>query len=347
MTALWATLPRPVAEPLAEVLEARPQVEERDRPVDLARAAEIEREVFAPLWLGRGFYCGKNGTKGYVGDELDVWMNLPGEGGRHALIAGASGAGKTNCMHTLVRQVARRERVAIVVIDPKEVDFTGWVRQLAMLALGDGPARTAFGYVVEEFRYRKALVSEYNRMAVERGLVALTSLPLGVPILGDQFDYILVIVDEVESLTDPDNEGHQGRKKFLKDLLRLGRAFGIGVLLATQQPNHNVVPTGIRNLCRTRVCFGTESRDQSNVIWGEGYNALTVGGGEVRPPHAIEQIGEAFVRWDRDVWHFQAAYTSPQQIQADAATLPRTPGPASWPHVIEDDAADTCPHCGR
>lgn len=334
----WA-LPRPVGEVLDEI-EVRPAVEEPDRPVDLEAAAAIEREIFAPLWLGKGFYCGTNGTSGYIGVEVDVTMNMPGEGGRHALIAGASGGGKTNCMHGIVRQVFRRRHVAVVIIDPKEIDFVTWTNQTAMLALGEAGARTALSHVVAEYRARKTVAREYNRLALERGWPTITNLPLGVPILGFTFPYVLVIVDEVESLTD--GKANAERTDLLKKLLRLGRALGIGMLLATQRPMYQVVPTAIRDLCRTRVCFGTESKDQTNVIWGDGSNDLAP-----YPPHKIRQLGEAFVRWDREVWHVQTAYTSPALMSADARTLPRTPGPASWPHVIEDDDASTCPHCGQ
>lgn len=338
----WATLPRPVGEVLDE-LEVRPAVEDPHRPVDLALAAEIERHIFEPLWLGRGFYCGTNGTAGWTGDEIDVYMNMPGHDGRHTLIAGASGAGKTNAMHGIVRQVFRRRHVAVVIIDPKEIDFVTWTNQAAMLALGESGARSALGHVVAEYRARKAVAREYNRLALERGWDTITNLPIGVPILGFEFDYVLVIVDEVESLTDQDTKGHAERKELLKKLLRLGRALGIGVLLATQRPQYTVVPTAIRDLCRTRLCFGTESKDQTGVIWGDGY-------GDLQPyaPHKIRQLGEAFLRWDREVWHLQAAYTPAALIGADARTLPRTPGPASWPHVIDDDTdTGVCPHCGQ
>ena len=56
-------------------------------PVDLARAAAVERDVFAPIPIGVGE------------DGQQVRMNMPGDNGRHVLAIGASGAGKTTFMH--------------------------------------------------------------------------------------------------------------------------------------------------------------------------------------------------------------------------------------------------------
>jgi DNA segregation ATPase FtsK/SpoIIIE-like protein len=331
VTAPWATLPRPVSEPLAEVLEARPQVEERDRPVDLARAAEIEREVFAPIPIGVD-------ERGHV-----ITMNVPGDGGRHALIAGASGAGKTTCLHVMLAELGQRAHHVLALADPKEIDLIVHRRRAATIALGEDGARVLFQLLMGELGYRKTVLSAYNQLAEDRGWAPLLTMPIGVPILGEAFDYLDAVVDEVETLTDPesDSTGAKTRRGMIRKYLRLGRALGMGMTLATQRPHHGVIPLGIRDLCRTRLAFGCESPEQSKMILGDDANQLDP------PPHKIQQIGEGWLKVDRRYTHFQGYMIEPTQIAAAVARTTRVPGPASWPHVIEDDAAGTCPHCGR
>lgn len=327
----WLPNPTHVADGLAEVTALR--VAKSDfEPVDMAAVAAIERDVFAPLKVGVDQH------------DAPVFANMPGDNGRHALIIGASGAGKTTCMHTFLLGVAPREHVAIVLVDPKELDFAMWENRAAMMALGEGGAVKAFAHVVAELGYRKAIVREYNRLAVAHGHTGLTTLPIGVPVLGQTFRYVLMCVDELETLTDTNADpAAKQRRAQLRRVLRLGRALGIGQLSATQRPSFDVVPLNIRDLHRTRIVFGTESRQQSEVGWGDGYNDL-----EPYPPHRIRQIGEAFMRVDRKVTHFQGYYPSAAQISAGASAWPRVEGPASWPHVIEDDeAGNECPLCGH
>lgn len=300
--------------------------------VDLARAAVIERDVLAPIPIGVGE------------DGKPVLMNMPGDNGRHVLAIGASGAGKTTFMHTVLMAVAPRRNVAIVLVDPKELDFAMWEQRAAMMALGEGGAVTAFAHVVAELNYRKAVLREYNRLAVANNWTPLVTMPVGVPVLGQTFTYILLATDELETLTDTSADpAAKQRRAQLRRILRLGRALGIGVLDATQRPSYDVVPLNLRDLHRTRVVFGTESLEQSKIGWGEGVAEL-----DPYPPHRIRQIGEAFLRVDRVPTHFQGYFPTPQQIANVAAAYPRVCGPASWPHVIEDDDDTSgCPLCGH
>lgn len=302
------------------------------QPVNLALAAHNERAVFAPIPIG----VDVNGNV--------VTCNMPGDNGRHVLVIGASGAGKTTCMHTILLGIAPRPHVAVVLVDPKEIDFSMWRRRSAMMALGEGGAVRAFAHVVAELNYRKAVLSTYNQLAIDHGHPPLAALPIGVPVLGQTFGYILVAVDEMETLTDTKADpAAKQRQAQLRRILRLGRALLIGLLSGSQRPSFDVVPLGIRDLHRTRIVFGTESPEQSKVGYGEGYNELLP-----YPPHRIRQIGEGFIRVDRVATHFQGYYPTTTQIAAGATRWPRIEGPASWPHVIEDDdPGGSCPLCGH
>jgi len=328
----WRPDPTHVADSVAEVTALRAARSDFE-PVDKASAAAIEREVFAPIPIG----VDESGATAF--------MNMPGDNGRHCLIIGASGAGKTTCIHTVLMAVAPRRHVAIVMVDPKELDFAMWEHRAAMLALGEGGAIKAFAHVVAEVNYRKAVMKEYNRLATANGVAPVVTLPIGVPILGQTFPFLLVAIDEMDTLTDLDGDSEAAKKRRaqLSRLLRLIRALGGGILSGSQRPDYRVVPLKIRDLHRTRVVFGTESKEQTGVGWGDGWNEL-----EPYPPHRIGQIGEAFMRVDRKATHLQGYLPTPQQIATEASRYPRVLGPSSWPHVIEDDDdGNGCPLCGH
>ena len=328
----WRPDPTHVADSLAEVTSLRFAKNDFE-PVDMAAAAAIEREVFAPIPIG----VDENGAV--------VSMNMPGDNGRHCLIIGASGAGKTTCIHTILMAAAPRKHVAIVMVDPKELDFAMWEQRAAMMALGEGGAIKAFAHVVAEVDYRKSIMREYNRLAIAHGATPVVTLPIGVPILGQTFPFLLVAIDEMDTLTDVDEDSATAKRRRaqLARMLRLIRALAGGILSGSQRPDYRVVPLKIRDLHRTRVVFGTESKEQTGVGWGDGWAEL-----EPYPPHRIEQIGEAFMRVDRKATHLQGYLPTPQQIATEAARYPRVMGPASWPHVIEDDeAGNECPLCGH
>ena len=71
--------------------------------------------------------------------------------------------------------------------------------------------------------------------------------------------------DEVAELLDRTGRSKEDRDKLnqiegrLATLARLGRAFGIHLILATQRPDTNIIPGQIRNNMDFRVCGRAES----------------------------------------------------------------------------------------
>lgn len=86
---------------------------------------------------------------------------------------------------------------------------------------------------------------------------------------------ILVACDELGQLTDAGGESKANKEEVaaivgkLSTLARLGRAFGIHLLLATQRPDANVVPGQIKNNLDIRVC-GRADLVLSQIIMDNG-----------------------------------------------------------------------------
>ena len=66
-----------------------------------------------------------------------------------------------------------------------------------------------------------------------------------------------------------------------RDGVARGRAAGVGAVVATQRPTHDLIPTSLRDLFDIRVAYRTMTRTSSDVILGDdfarrGYSATDI-----------------------------------------------------------------------
>ena len=67
----------------------------------------------------------------------------------------------------------------------------------------------------------------------------------------------------------------------LRDGVARGRAAGMGAIVATQRPTHDLIPTSLRDLFDIRIAYRTMTRTSSDVILGDdfahrGYSATDI-----------------------------------------------------------------------
>lgn len=113
---------------------------------------------------------------------------------------------------------------------------------------------------------------------------------------------IVAIFDEVQNLfLDPD--WGPDAADDLAYLIRLGRAYGIIVILATQRPDKDALPTKIRGLVTARFCLKVPDQDGNDMILGTG--AYKAGFSAVAFRHEID----AGLGWLRGTGDPQAVKT--------------------------------------
>ena len=82
---------------------------------------------------------------------------------------------------------------------------------------------------------------------------------------GENLPRLVFACDEVAELLDRTGRSKEDRERLgqienrLATLARLGRAFGIHLILATQRPDANILPGQIKNNMDFRVCGRAES----------------------------------------------------------------------------------------
>ncbi len=193
--------------------------------------------------------------------ELRSWDLF--EGGPGMLVAGASGSGKSNFLGALALSLILQhspKTLQFTLCDVKGVDFN-------LLAL-------APDYVSAHETEPDGIADALERLGVEmrERLEALRSA--GLRRWQDFSDsdrpgpYLLVLADEFADLVDSD-EGPRCTA-LIKQLAQKGRAAGISVVICTQYPRADILPSPISANLNTRVAFRLQSDVQSRVVLERG-----------------------------------------------------------------------------
>ena len=78
-------------------------------------------------------------------------------------------------------------------------------------------------------------------------------------------------IDEVQTFLDVKGAGKQDKEKItaiIADLIKKGRSAGIFLILATQKPTADAIPTSIRDNIGIRACFHVATREAEQAVLG-------------------------------------------------------------------------------
>lgn len=183
----------------------------------------------------------------------------------HGLIAGATGAGKSVFINSLITSLlykATPRQVRLLLIDPKAVElavYNGLPHLVAPVVSDPKAASAALKWAVGEMeaRYEKMAaanvrsLAQFNDKARAHGDDAAV-MPSIVIIIDELADLMMVAASEVQD--------------YIARITAKARAAGIHLIVATQRPSVDVITGTIKNNIPTRIAFMVASQVDSRTI---------------------------------------------------------------------------------
>lgn len=178
--------------------------------------------------------------------------------GRHILIGGNPGSGKSNAMRVFLAAFAASRNVSIYGIDPKRAELAMWSDRLTGLVLGNEaePTVQLLSELLGEIQRRATLLAESGRSVLD---------------ISRETPWIVLVVDEwAELAAEGDTKQRTLAATLLRRYVSLGRAVGCSALLCTQRPTSDTVDTGTRALLTDRFALRCGDKYQAESILGLG-----------------------------------------------------------------------------
>jgi S-DNA-T family DNA segregation ATPase FtsK/SpoIIIE len=226
----------------------------------------------------------------------------------HVLISGATGAGKSSCINSLITSLVMRatpDQVRLLLVDPKRVEmgqYNDLPHLLAPVVVDPKKAASALAWAVKEMERRYDLLAEsgarditsYQQMIARGELVpeptireqVADAIERATGLESDveeqpgpeKLPYIVIVVDELNDLM---MVAARDVEESVVRIAQMARAVGIHLVLATQRPSVDVITGVIKANVPSRMAFAVSSLADSRVILDQGGAERLIGKGDM------------------------------------------------------------------
>ncbi len=182
----------------------------------------------------------------------------------HLLIAGATGMGKSVCINSTIISIlykATPDEVKLILIDPKQVEFTmydGIPHLLVPVVTDPKKAAGTLHWAVTEMERRYELINGASVRNIHGYNEKMKADPNA-----EYMPQIVIIIDELADLMlTASNDVDES----IRRLSAKARAAGIHLILGTQRPSVDVITGTIKSNIPYRIAFTTTSYVDSRTI---------------------------------------------------------------------------------
>jgi len=249
----------------------------------------IESDVFVRSGANLPIILGEN----VVGDSIVADLSsMP-----HLLVAGATGAGKSVCIHNIILSMLFKfspDDLKLLLVDAKMVELTvynGCPHLLSKVQTDVTGAVSALKWVVLEMERRLKLFSKAGVRDIS-----------GFAESGEKLPYIVVVIDELADLM---SVAQKDMELVITRLSQMSRAAGIHLILSTQRPSVNVITGVIKANLPARISFKVISKIDSRTILDSQGGETLLGKGDM----LYLQPGSSFLE------RLQAPFVSRKEVK--------------------------------
>ncbi|MFI9556027.1 FtsK/SpoIIIE domain-containing protein [Nonomuraea endophytica] len=225
--------------------------------------------------------------------------------GTHVLISGATGAGKGSIIWSTIRALLPAVAAGLVQV---------WALDPKLMELSYGKPLFGGHYAASPQDCADLLDAAVTLMQ-ERAARMAGIQRSHTPTTDDPF--VLVVVDEVAFLTayQADKDLKRRISAALATLTTQGRAVGIGVMAALQDPRKEVM--NIRNLFPDKIALRLDESEQVDMVLGDGARDRGALADQISPnPERGAGIGYVRLEADPNPVRVRAAFVSDADIRA-------------------------------
>ncbi len=198
----------------------------------------------------------------------------------HVLVAGATGSGKSICLHSLLTSLLYKnfpQMLKLLIIDPKRIElaaYNGIPHLLAPIITDRSKALAALRWAVKEMERRYEALSEFH----VRNISSYNSQVAKGKADGSIMPYIVIVIDELADLMSVSPKEVEGA---VVRLAQMSRAVGIHLIVSTQRPSVEVITGLIKANIPCRIAFQLPSLVDSRTILDMSGAEKLVGSGDM------------------------------------------------------------------
>ena len=198
----------------------------------------------------------------------------------HLLIAGATGAGKSICLNSIICDLIFNydpNYVRFILVDPKMVElqlYNGVPHLLAPVITESYLAPKALKWATQEMERRYKLLSQVNARDIDKYNEKIK----GYEDLYEKLPYMVIVIDELADLMMIAAKEIEG---FITRIAQKARAVGIHMILATQRPSVDIITGIIKANFPARIAFQVPQKIDSRTILDQNGAETLLGKGDM------------------------------------------------------------------